>query len=199
MRITSGSTLTTGNVSTATSVVLATTGTGNNIVTGTIDAGIVNPSAAPDATFGVRVDATGEVTTGAITAAGDIGVIARGGSLTTGALTAGKAVVLLDANGADTGITTGSIRTGAADAVYIANHSMAPSIFVDAQGNADYAALLASNPAPVDGFVTINGTVDTGILRIAALGAITVTGTINAALGAVIAGGSLSAGRSQRR
>ena len=192
VRITSGTSLTTGNVSTATSVALSTTGTGSNINTGAISAGIINPSTAPGATFGVRVDATGEVTTGAITAAGNIGVIARGGSLTTGALSASRAVVLLDANGPSTGITTGSIRSGAGDAVYIANHSMAPSIFIDALGNADYTALLASNPAPVAGFVTINGTVDTGILRIAALGAINVTGTINAALGAVISGGSIN-------
>jgi hypothetical protein len=140
-----------------------------NISTGAVDAGILRRSIDPLARFGVALDATGNVSSGMISARGPVGIAARSGTIAVGAIASGSAVGLLGR----TGVTTSAVTTGTGQVLLIADASMASLITEDANGNLDYSALIAATPVALAGPVMLGGDINAGDIRIATSGAVT--------------------------
>ncbi|HVU30029.1 MAG TPA: hypothetical protein VHE36_06490, partial [Sphingomicrobium sp.] len=111
--------------------------------------------------FSVGITAGTSITVGDVSGAGNVG-FATLGSLTTGDISAGDLFMALV--GGD--VSLGSVTTSALGEVYIGDVSM----FFDAGGpdNFDASLVLAQNPVMTGGSITINGSVDTGIMQGAA-------------------------------
>ncbi|WP_310498323.1 hypothetical protein [Sandarakinorhabdus sp.] len=136
----------------------------------------------------VFINSAGSVVSGNISATGSVGVIGQGGPVTTGTIATGSSpIVLLDPGG----ITTGALSTSNAGAIFIANHALLPQITFDQAGNPQYAALLASVPVRLDGFVTIGGPATTGRFVSASTGAFSAQ-AITAAQSVTIDSGALA-------
>ena len=153
---------------------------------GALDAGIVDPFAGvtPD----IFVRALGPLTTGAVTSGGDVGLVAQG-ALTTGAITSGRDLVLLSAGT----ITTAALATPTTARIRLGDFAQS-TLIAFPLGVPDYSGLFAAAPAPVAGNIVINGNVTTGLFEARATGLLQVTGTINATLGARLAGQNLQIG-----
>ena len=134
-----------------------------SVTLGNISAGIGNPGYFPEDGFSVGIAATGPITTGDVEGAHAVG-FATLASLTTGDLSAGEGVMALV--GGD--MNLGSITTAPDGQVYFANASM----FLDAGGPDDFDPnlVLALDPVPTGGSITIGGPVSTGWFRVAAGG-----------------------------
>jgi hypothetical protein len=123
------------------------------LTTGAITAGTGQGGAGS-----VFLNSAGSVVAGNITARGAVVAVGVGGPVTTGSVNSGAQIVLLDPGG----ITTGPLTTPNTGAIFIANHSQLPQITFDNAGDPQVAALLASTPVRLDGFVRINGQASTG-------------------------------------
>lgn len=179
-----------GTISAGDSVgIFDTSATGTLAVsTDAIDAGIVRPSTDPQAGYQVGIRAGGDVTTGAINAAGNVGLLTSGGTLLTGAVTTARSLLLL----AQGGVSTGSIATGTTggSGMLIGN----PSVLASPGGldplgppaGFDFAPILAQPAPPVAGAITISGPVSTGSFAAAAASTLSISGNL-AATGAAVA------------
>jgi filamentous hemagglutinin family protein len=135
--------------------------------------------------FSVGIASETSITVGDVMGTDRVG-FATFGDLVTGDLSASDLVMALV--GGD--ISTGSITTQPDGTVYMGHASM----FIDAGGgedNFDASLVLALDPVPTGGSITINGDVSTGTFR-AAAGSNLTTGAIDAGLIQALAGGLAS-------
>jgi len=131
------------------------------IALGTITAGLSNPETLPEDGFSVGIASETSITVGDVTGAHAVG-FATLGPLTTGDISAGELFMgLVSGN-----MNLGSIETGAAGQVYLADASM----FIAAGGvdNFDASLVLAAAPVATGGSITIGGPVSTGLFQAAA-------------------------------
>lgn len=130
-------------------------------INGTVQAGVVNPNTSSGAQYKVAIaGGSGAVSTGAISAARDLG-IQTSGAITTGNL-AGRDVLLL----AGGSLTTGSI-TAPSGAIYFGNASAANStnnVFQPFRGEGGLLPIFNTAPAAIGGSVTFGGAIQGGSL-----------------------------------
>ena len=138
---------------------------------GTLSVG--NVVAGPDATtqFSIGLVAGGDLTAGDLTGSGSIGLLSNTGSISVGTVVATRSLLAL-ARGAASfgGITTG---TTANDFAYIANSSMI-SLGGALDDNFNPAPIFAAPPVALTGPITITGSVSTGNLIAATIGALSI-------------------------
>lgn len=137
------------------------------ILLGNITAG---PNVPTGTDFSVGFASATSITVGDVSGAGHVG-FATPGDLTTGNLTAGDLVMLLVSGD----IQTGSITTSSSGRVYIADSSMfltggGSTGEGDNNNNFDANTVLALDPVPTGGSITIAGPVTTGRIQAAAGG-----------------------------
>jgi hypothetical protein len=136
---------------------------GGSVTLGNITAGPI----VPFDDFSVGIAAIGNIVVENVTGAGHVG-FATQGNLTTGNLQSGDLVMTMV--GGNT--TTGSITTGGEGGgqVYMADDSMflTGGGTLDGEGDFDPSIVLALDPVPTGGSITINGPVNTGLFRAAA-------------------------------
>ncbi|MFC4295343.1 hypothetical protein ACFO0A_09790 [Novosphingobium tardum] len=162
------------NVDAGDSLFLASSG--GSIATGTLTAGIVNPSPNPGALYKVAVGAQGSITTGNITGRRDIGLQA-GQAVSTGNIVGGDIVLL-----GGTGIATGGMQAGSVTQptgrIILANTSMA-SPGANVFSNFQTLPLFNTQPlVPVSGPITISGAVTSGYLHAATTQGFTAKGIV---------------------
>jgi hypothetical protein len=190
-----GGTITTAGISAGDSVAIGfgdTAVAGSTITTGSIDAGSLRASQAQGAAYQVGINGLGAVSTGAITARGNIGVLSANGSISTGAISTTASFAGLAA----TGFAGTSISTGTQGTTFFANASMFTPFAgtLDALGAAsgfDFAPLFALAPVRIGGPVLMTGALNTGRFAAAATGNVTLAG-ITAATSATIDSGALA-------
>ncbi|WP_310474669.1 hypothetical protein, partial [Sandarakinorhabdus sp.] len=156
------------------------------ITVGALDAGTVDPAAGvtPD----IYVRALGPITTGAVTSAGDVGLLAQG-ALATGGITSGRDLVLLSGGT----ITTAALTTPTTGRLRLDDFAQR-SLITFPNGVPDYSALLVSAPTARAGDTIVTGSVTTGLFEARSIGLLRVTGAINAAIGARLSVRSLEIG-----
>jgi len=148
--------------------------TGGNIVAGTKASGsaqgavilgdiTAGPGLPLDDDFSVGISSATSITVGDVSGPGHVG-LATFGDLTTGNLTGGDLVMTLV--GGD--ISTGSITTAGNGRVYMADASMFETGGGGGDGEFDQNIVLALDPVPTGGSITIGGPVVTGLFQAAA-------------------------------
>ncbi len=193
VRVESEGDVVTGNVSAGDYIEFSgEVGAVNSVTTGTLDAGIVNPSVNSAATFNVGIRATNNINTGAVNSRGSSAFISDQGSVNTGNINTQGFLLALARTGASLGsIATG---TGAGGVTFIGNSSVQtdPNFDpVNLDTNPAIAAILAGTPARVAGPVAITGPVTTGRFASASTGTFTAGGNITAANADTAAGSAL--------
>ncbi|MGN3975008.1 hypothetical protein [Tsuneonella sp. SYSU-LHT278] len=159
--LTAGGAITTGALTSGDSVFVDA---GGALVTGAVSAGLVNPVSSPVDGYRIGLRSQVGITAGNLSAATAIGVSSPG-AIAVGDVNASQLFLALPG----TSLTTGSITTSGAGQIYIASNSM-EALGGTVGGGFDPAPILASQPVPVGGPVTISGQILTGILRGASTG-----------------------------
>ena len=194
VKISGGGAITAATVSAGNSIEISfegAAGTLANITTGNLDAGIVGASASPLAGYQIGVSTgAGSITTGTITARGNVGLLSRTGAIATGAVATDRDFVVL----AHTGITTGGIVIGGT--ALLADAAMADLLPISLDALApppgfDFAPIFAATPVGLAGDILSLGAVSAGGLRAAALGTVTF-GSITTTGSVLLAGGTLA-------
>ena len=136
-------------------------GAGGSVTFGDITAGPDNDGD----NFSVGFSAGGSISVGNVNGTDSVG-FATLGDLTTGNIEAGQHFIALVSGD----ITTGSITTGEGARVYMADASMCVTGggCSDAETDFDPEIVLALDPVPTGGSITIGGPVSTGLFRAAA-------------------------------
>ena len=156
-----------------------------NVLLGALTAGFDPGEFIDDDNFSVGIVAEGSINVGNVSGAEDVG-FGTLGNLTTGNLSGGDLIITL----VQGNITTGSITTnGEVGQVYMAHASMCETGGgCSAEGDFDPDIVLALEPVPTGGSITINGPVNTGLFR-AAAGTTLTTQSVNAEDALAFAGG----------
>jgi filamentous hemagglutinin family protein len=194
VRIESEGVVTTGSISAGDYIEISgETGAPASVSTGALDAGILRPSSNSTAIYNVGVRAIGNVSVGAIDARRSVAVLSDQGSVAAGNVNANGFLLAL----AQTGVSLGSISTGSdANSSTFIGDSLAtrgPDFDpVNLDSDPTIAAVLAGQPARLNGPVSISGTVQTGRFALASTGNFTAQGAINASRSAAISSGGLA-------